>query len=113
MTNQAQKKKKALKRRAKILAELEHIVGGKCYNGNIQNWGPGGVYEGEGRSFRYPLTMIDEMGDKRKRKYPPAIDVPLEMLSTGHYQFGANKMHIIRALDEVLKYLEANHSLKI
>ena len=113
MTNQAHKKRKALKRRAKILAELEHLIGGHCYNGNIQNWGAGGVYEGEGRSFRYPLTMIDVKGEPFKRKFPPATDVPIEVLSSGYYQLGANKLHIIRALDDVLRYLEDNNGLKL
>ncbi|WP_298433366.1 hypothetical protein [uncultured Jannaschia sp.] len=105
--------KRTTKKRAKLLAELEHLIGKNCYNGNIQNWGPGGVYEGEGRGFRYPLTMIDENGDKRRRKYPPASDVPPEMLATGYYAFGANRLHIIDALDEVLRHLETDYGLKL
>lgn len=101
------------KKRAKLLAELEHLVGSSCYNGNIQNWGPGGVYEGEGRGFRYPLTMIDECGEKRRRKYPPATDVPPNMLATGYYAFGANRLSIIEALDDVLRYLETHQGLKL
>jgi len=57
--------------------------------------------------------MIDEKGEKQKRSYPPAADVSPEMLSTGYYAFGANRLHIVRALDEVLEYLEVNHSLKV
>lgn len=113
MTNDTHKKRIKAKNRAKLLAQLEHIIGGNCYNGNIQNWGPNGVFEGEGREFRYPLTMIDEQGEKRKRSYPAATDVSPEMLSSGYYAFGANRLHIISALDEVLRYLETNHGLKV
>ncbi|MCC0047208.1 MAG: hypothetical protein H6894_10740 [Defluviimonas sp.] len=113
MTNDKHKQRIKEKRRAKLLAQLEHIVGSNCYNGNIQNFGPGGRFEGAGRHFRYPLTMIDEKGEKQKRSYPPAADVSPEMLSTGYYAFGANRLHIVRALDEVLEYLEVNHSLKV
>ncbi|PCD77938.1 hypothetical protein [Pseudothioclava arenosa] len=104
---------KLTKKRARLLAELEHLVGKNCYNGNIQNWGPGGVYEGKGRDFRYPLTMIDESGEKRRRKYPAATDVSPQMLATGYYAFGANRLHIIEALDDVLRHLETHHGLKL
>ena len=95
--------------RAALLERLEKIVGSNCYNGNIQNWGPNGVQYGEGRSFRYPLTTVAE--DGQKRKY--AFDLSPKQLTTGHYAFGANKLNIITALDEVLRYLEKNHGLRL
>ena len=99
------------KKRAKLLAELERIVGSNCYNGSIQNYGPGGFYEGSGRDFRYPLTVIDEDGEKRKR-YGSADDVSPQVLSSGYYAFGANRLHIIQALNEVLAHLEDKYGLK-
>lgn len=99
-------------KRAKLLAELGVIVGGNCYNGNIQNWGPHGIYEGEGRSFKYPLTLIDATGNKTKRRYKDDEDNP-SILSTCHYVFGANKLHIIKALDELVSYLEQEHGLQL
>jgi hypothetical protein len=62
--------KKLSKARSLLLLELESIIGNECYNANIQNWGPNGVFEGEGREFRYPITFIDSDGKKDKRKYP-------------------------------------------
>lgn len=100
------------KRRAQLLLELENLVGNECYNGSIQNWGSGGVFEGEGREFRYPITFINELGEKTKKRWkdtslsPPAVQ-------TGYYAFGANQLHIIRGLDRVLKYLEEHHGLKL
>ncbi|MEZ5769781.1 MAG: hypothetical protein R3D80_20615 [Paracoccaceae bacterium] len=35
--------KEMTKKRAKLLAELEYLLGSECYNGNIQNWGPNGI----------------------------------------------------------------------
>ena len=99
-------------KRAKLLAELEFIVGSQCYNDNIQNWGPHGSYEGEGRDFRYPLTLIDETGTKRKRRNKADEDDP-SILSTGYYAFGANRLHIIKALDELVSYLEREHGLRL
>jgi hypothetical protein len=100
------------KKRAQLLARLEQIVGGNCYNGNIQNFGPGGSFEGEGRDFRYPLTLVDPAGVKRKRRSLATDETP-EALSTEYYSFGANRLHIIKALNEVLDYLEANTELKL
>lgn len=37
------------KDRKRVLIDLECIIGNKFYNAKIQNWGPGGVFEGEGR----------------------------------------------------------------
>jgi hypothetical protein len=98
--------------RARLLLELEGLIGRECYNANIQNWGPGGEFEGEGRDFRYPITFIDQQGKKLKKK---RIDTPMtvETAMTGHYSFGANQLHIIRALDNVLAYLEKNNNLKV
>jgi hypothetical protein len=100
-------------KRAKILAELEAIVGSSCYNGNIQNYGGGGTYEGEGRHFRYPLTMKGEAGEKYTRKYAGDPEPQPEILATGYYAFGANRLQIIEALDKVLRHLEAKHGLTL
>lgn len=103
---------KITKKRAQILARLEQIVGSNCYNGRIQNYGPGGSFEGEGRDFRYPLTVVDADGTKRKKR-SSAVDETPEALSTGYYSFGANRLHIIKALNEVLDHLETNADLKL
>ncbi|NII11740.1 hypothetical protein [Oleiagrimonas sp. C23AA] len=103
---------KITKKRARLLAQLEQIVGSNCYNGSIQNYGPGGSFEGAGRDFRYPLTVVDADGTKRKKR-SPAIDETPEALSTGYYSFGANRLQIIHALNEVLEYLETNAELKL
>ncbi|MBB3394480.1 hypothetical protein [Rhizobium sp. BK060] len=105
-------KARVSKKRAALLEELEYIVGSECYNGSIQNWGPGGVFEGEGRSFRYPLTFIDDTGEKHKFRYK-ARDLTPEMLERCCYAFGANQLYIMNGLDKLLRYLEENHGLKI
>ncbi len=101
------------RKRAKLLTELAELVGGHCYNGNIQNYGPHGMYEGEGRSFQYALTIEDREGGKRKFKYPTVADISPELLVSGHFKFGANQLNIINALDRVLCKLEDEHELKL
>jgi hypothetical protein len=103
---------KMSKTRMRLLLELENIIGRECYNANIQNWGPNGAFEGEGRDFRYPITFVDPDGNKIKRKNVDT-SVPAQVAVTGHYAFGANQLQIICALDKVVSYLEQNHHLRL
>lgn len=48
------------KLKKKILSEMESIIGNRCYNGNIQNWGAGGEWLGEGREFRYSIIFLEK-----------------------------------------------------
>ena len=91
--------------------KLESFVGNECYNANIQNWGPSGKFEGSGREFRYPLTVIKEDGTKSKPRRDEGL--PASVAITGHYAFGANQLHIMRALDHILSYLEEHHQLQV
>ena len=98
--------------RKRLLLELEHLVGNECYNSNTQNWGPGGVFEGWGRDFRYPIRFVDEDGEKIERRNPD-FELPEKVARTGYYAFGANQLQIIRALDKVLAHLEQNYGLNV
>ena len=71
---------KLSEKRKRLLLELENLIGNECYNANIQNWGPHGVFEGEGREFRYPITFIDSEGKKDKRRSTDAT-IPAEKKS--------------------------------
>ncbi|MBU3020662.1 hypothetical protein [Aestuariibacter sp. A3R04] len=94
-----------------ILIDIENIIGNECYNGNIQNYGSWGELESEGRSFRYPVKFYDGENGYKRRTVPR--DIPAEQLISGYYPFGANELNIYRALHKVLKYLEAEHGLKL
>ena len=94
-----------------ILVRMEAIIGSECYNANIQNYSAWGVWEGEGRSFRYPVTYIRN-GQEEKRK-ARVDDLEPEALITGHYKFGANELSIHRALVRIVDMLEADYGLKI
>ena len=94
-----------------ILIDIENIIGSECYNGNIQNYGSWGDLESEGRSFRYPVKFFDGENEFKRKTVPR--DIPAEQLISGYYPFGANELNIYRALHKVLKYLEAEHGLKL
>lgn len=99
-------------KRKRLQIELENIVGKEFYNGNIQNWGPGGVFEGGGRALRYPITFRDKDSKTIKTKHvDPAL--PADTVITGMYRLGANELSIIRALDLAVSHLERNHDLDL
>jgi hypothetical protein len=79
--------------------------------GNIQNWGPNGVFYGYGREFRYPITFSGKTDETVKRSGSYS-DFPAEVQITGRYKFGSNELHIIGALDKVISYLKEHNDLK-
>ncbi len=99
-------------KRKELLIKMERIVGSECYNARIQNWGPNGVFQGEGRDFRYPITFRDETGEKIKKKVINN-STPTELLMDGYYAFGANELHIVKSLDKILSLLEKEYGLQV
>lgn len=94
-----------------LLTRMEDIIASECYNGNIQNYGPGGLWEGEGRSFRYPTTFL--CGDEKVKRRGRSDDLKPEELLTGAYKFGANELSIFRALVKIVDMLESDYNLKV
>lgn len=105
-----------------LLHEVEYILGNQCYNGNIQNYGAWGQWEGEGRSFRYPVRYYDEEDEIRKysSKLPRKLDenfkkksvfLSEEEMSDAHYAFGANHLYVFRGLKKILNYLEDRYAI--
>lgn len=88
---------------------MESIIGNSCYNGNIQNYGAWGEWEGEGRWFRYPIKFERDGNSK----HYSCRGIPAENLKTGYYAFGANRLAIIAALTEVIEVLENKYGLKL
>ena len=99
------------KLKKKILSEMESIIGNRCYNGNIQNWGPGGEWLEEGREFRYPITFLGKDLKKDKCWHSDPL-MTIQRMRTGYYAFGANRLYIIQALEKILEHLESNYQLK-
>lgn len=102
------------KSRRQLLVQLESIVGNECYNGNIQNYGPGGIRKSDGRSFRYPITFREANAAKVKistKAIPHTVSS--EMLHSGYYAFGANQLDVMIGLERILQYLEKHYGLVI
>ena len=94
-----------------LLIELEELVGNECYNKNIQNYSSWGEFAGEGRGFRYPVTLSSNHKSKKLKEIPDST--PGEELIAGYYAFGANELNIYRALFKVVKRLEEKYGLDI
>jgi hypothetical protein len=102
----------AAKRR--LLVRMESMLGNECYNANIQNYGPGGIREAAGRSFRYPLTVRNSDGTTfkvRDTSVPPGV--PTSILLSGYYAFGANQLDVMASLNRILDHLEEHYGLVI
>lgn len=90
-----------------LLIKMEEIISSECHNDHIQNYSSWGEWEGEGRSFRYPVTFYRNRKLEKWKKNPTGLQP--EELITGHYTFGANDLSIYRALVRVLDMLEADY----
>ena len=106
-------KKRISNSRKELLVRLESIIGSQCYSTNMQNWGPGGTFEGEGREFRYPIRLRDADGNSRRLWRIDPKEAPGETLLSGYYAFGANQLHIMQGLSLALDYLEQQYGPKI
>lgn len=94
-----------------LLIRMEKVIGEECYNGNIQNYSSWGEWEGEGRSFRYPVTFIRDGTEEKRRSRTD--DLEHEELVTGYYKFGANELSIYRALVRIIDMLKAEYGLEL
>lgn len=102
------------KARRQLLVRLEGLLGSQCYNASIQNYGPGGVREAEGRSFRYPVTL--RAADGRATKVRDALipdSASDEMVRSACYAFGANQLDVMAGLEKILEHLERHHGLVV
>lgn len=100
--------------RRNVLVQLESILGSECYNASIQNYGPGGIREADGRAFRYPLVVrINDQEKQKIRDYCVPDEISDEALRSGYYSFGANQLDVMTALERMLRHLEEHHGLVI
>lgn len=83
----------------KLLIDLEDIVARNCYN------------EGIGNYIRYPIKYINK--EHCEVKTETASSLQSEQLLRSYYSFGANRLEIYKALEEIVEYLKNNHDLHL
>jgi hypothetical protein len=92
-----------------LIVDLENTIGNQCYNGNIQNYGSWGAWESQGREFKYPLNYYTNE-TKRKRKYL-SNDMNADEIISAYYAFGANQLHIGKAVIRAIELIEQRYDL--
>lgn len=102
---------KLTKKTAKLIYDIESIIGNKCYNENA-------AY-GYGDYIRYPVWAYTTQQDKtqvwekfryntQRGSYPNIKPSEAKSLV---YRFGANELEIGKAIIEVLEFLEERYNI--
>lgn len=101
------------KARRELLVEMEKILASECYNAKTENHGPGGVRLAPGRSYRYPITLRSEDGEKTqvRGRIPPSVSD--SMVRGGYYAFGTNQLDVMSGMEKILQLLEARYGFHL
>lgn len=85
--------------RRRVLMNMEYMIARDCDNGR-------GL-------FRYPIVFQTGPEECRQQREFITDEIPNEVLLDGHYQFGRNRLYVMRALEQILEYLERDFGLDI
>jgi hypothetical protein len=95
-----------------LIIKIESIIGGHCYNSNIQNYTSGGRFESEGRWDKYPLNYRDKEFNKQKEHFI-SNSMSINEIRTSYYAFGANHLGIGRAIIKLMEHLEERYNIDL
>ncbi len=102
------------KEMAKVVAELEYIIGSECYNPNSYD----GWNDIEGRDFRYPVNLPDANGSFKKVRQNlnhaynvDPDDITPDAVSYMKYKFGSNELFIGQGIINTLRFLEERYGI--
>lgn len=93
---------------AKLICEMEYLVGKECYNPNSYN----GYTDEEGCGYRYPVYICNDNkpGNLLKYRYKVLSSKP-DQIKTLKYKFGSNHLFIGKGLINVLTMLEERYGI--
>ncbi|WP_345974776.1 hypothetical protein [Sulfurimonas sp. HSL3-7] len=89
---------------------LESTIGGQCYNGHIQNYGSWGQWLDEGREFKYPFYYYKN-NEKQPKTHYLNNSMNANELYSAYYPFGANQLHISKAILKTIELIEKRYGL--
>ena len=105
---------KITKKTAKLLYELEYLIGSECYNPNSYD----GYTGDEGCSFRYPVYIYPNDKAEYAQKYRSKVGngiyiepISPKMVRSMKYKFGSNHLYIGEGLINALEFLEDRYGL--
>lgn len=94
-----------------LISQLENTIGNECYNGNIQNYGSGGEWMGEGREFKYPVKYLDHIDNLWNKRTYLSKSMTADEIISAYYAFGANQLHIGKAIFKVIELMEQRYGI--
>ena len=97
---------------ARLVCDLEYLIGTECYNPNSYD-GWTGI---SGCSFRYPVWYRRNNEATSLSKTSRSIadscpDLPYEMIETIKYKFGSNQLFVGMGIIRILKALEKRYGI--
>jgi len=98
---------------AKLVAELEYLIGKECYNPNSYDT----YYDCYGKQYRYPITFPkNEQEDYVKTRYSLndtsfITEITEDVIKKMHYKIGSNQLYIGRGIIQILEYLEEYYNI--
>ena len=96
---------------AKLVAELEYLVGSETYNPKSYN----GWTKSYGCGYRYPVNYCRNEEDFENRKLTPIsckiVDLDYKYINTIKYMYGSNHLYIGNAIVNILNYLEEYYKI--
>ena len=97
---------------AKLICELEYLIGSQCYNPNSYD----GFTGEEGREFRYPVYSLSNCDSSKLFKFRhniacSALSFSERTVNTMKYTFGSNHLFIGRGIKKILMELEHRYDL--
>ena len=105
---------KLTKEMAKVVAEIEYLIGSECYNPNSYD----GWNDIEGRDYRYPINLPDGKGNfkKTRQNLNRAFNISEEEINPDSvaymkYKFGSNELFIGQGIINTLKFLEERYGI--
>jgi len=99
-------------RTAKLICNLEYLIGNECFNPNSYDGWTGE----EGCEFRYPVNILVNEGDSDLTKIHGNVanyiaDASPEAINTMKYKFGSNHLFIGIGIKKTLDYLESRYGI--
>jgi len=107
-------------RTAKLICNLEYLIGSQCYNPNSYD----GWNDEEGREFRYPVNIYpnEDATEPIKTKANLGIDdwvyfsyhhgeIKERNIRSMKYKFGSNHLYIGLGIIDVLNYIERRYGI--
>ena len=97
---------------AKLICELEYLVGSECYNPNSYDGWTGIA----GKEYRYPVYALDKEGDEELTKFRGNVgrhadEFTEKTIRTMKYKFGSNHLFIGNGILNILDTLEKRYGI--